>query len=446
MVNLTPKAVSVHIMYDGGRMTKAVNALRKGHTRMDMVKVFGEKTVSRAVRLKDKMDQKMAHVSKKTPEALELISNGKLTEKGVYEAMLYEKHSYAGMVDDVAAEYVARFINAMLNNVPLWVRYDRLSIEGDKGMDLWKTLMPLVQRDDYMGCIKAGITFLLRERRKDGATDMTNAMNELLAKAQDPTRVVFDHDKFTLEILSDLESMEENVDDDEEIRDLPEASRGKDEVTNEIIAIGQVSTFADEKRDASILRLLNARHEKMNTAQLYESVLRPLIDQYSGKACFGSGNDMVTVTPTERDAEIERDDFPYQDTVFKEYWYKQMPVKMTDLGHDERGRWKGRQITEVRQVRVKEYNLDTKGEFEVDHCHARVEDYRDWRKSVGMAQLDSSAGKANLERFGYKKVVDDHFKILIEARYLRICEENQEEPTDQGLKQMTSRCMHYYAW
>ena len=447
-LEMTRPYVSTSVVPDGARLYKAMQRLKQGHPVEETVKIFGDKLVARATRLNDKISNKLAYLGRKSAARCGFIGlkpimdttgdprlinevigyNVVLTLKG--ERVVADYHNWAikTMVDDVAAEYTEKYKQQLLHNVALWVRTDRRPIKQDVGMELYTALIKPIQQGDFNAAVEAAKKFLFASEDKQ---DVKDAIEEVESMMQDMYPIIDGNLTTQMDELSELEDGIDSLEHDEE--NLVEKYTG-----------GSMVTEDPTIRDRFLQKLDNAVNSKMNIMELWDNVLMPMVDHFTSKA-YGPNVGVVDLGQTESEKEATRADFPYDPNITIEHWYKNLPVKTVDLGHAEDGRWKGRQIIQRRELRTSEFNQEDSADFQLNKVYERVEDLKDWKKKLVLCTMAAPIGKNHLDTVGYKKITDDHYLLVIKARYIR---DNGPDADLEGreFKRFAQRCQFYYSW
>ena len=447
-LELTRPYVSTAVVPDGARLYKAVKRLNEGHPVEETVKIFGDKLVARATRLKDKMANKLAYLGRKsaarcgfihlkpimdTTNDIRLVNDVigyqvELTLKGEQAVNAYHQWAIKTMVDDVAAEYTERYKQQLLQNQQLWVRTDRRPIKQDVGMELYTALIKPIQQGDFNAAIEAAKKFLFASEDKQ---DVKDAIEEVETMMQDMYPIMDASLNQSMDELSELEDGIDSLDNDEE--NLVEKYTG-----------GSMVTEDPTTRDRFLHMLDNAVNSKMNVMELWDKVLMPMVDHFTSKA-YGPSVGVVDLGQTESEKEATRADFPYDPNITYEHWYKQLGTKTEDLGHAEDGRWMGRKITQRRELCESSFNHEDSADFQLNKVYERVEDLKDWRKKLVLCTMAAPAGKNHLDMVGYNKITDDHYLLVIKARFIR---DNGPDAdlNSRDFKRFAQRCQFYYSW
>jgi hypothetical protein len=400
----------------------------------ECTKLFGDKVVARALRLKDKLENKLAYLGRKSALQVGFVQklgeSYELTGKGSLALQGYTVWAYRMMVDAVAAEYVEKYKQSLLHNAQLWVRTDRRPIQ-DTGMELYSALIKPVQRGDFAAAIVVAKNFLLasedQEKISSALQDLETQMAEMYPIIDDRLSGEVDH---LIELQDEISSLS------------PEDKEG---TLVDNYAGSSMVVHNPEARDKFLLKIQAAEDSKMTMDELWETILMPMVDHYTSKA-YGPSIGGFDLGSTDNEKQAMRDSFPYDPNITSETWYKELPVQSKDLGKDETGRWKGRQIIRRREVHSKEFNHEESADFTLNNVYSRVEDLKDWRKNMASAYMQMPGARTQYDKVGYRKIVDDHYELVARARYIRYCLENNEEPTDRGFKKLLNRCLFYYSW
>lgn len=447
-LDMTRPYVSTAVVPDGARLYKAMRRLQEGHSVEETVKIFGDKLVARAARLKDKVESKLAYLGLKSAARCGFVGlkaimdmtddprlvndvigyTVQLTPKGEQAVAAYKAWAIKTMVDDVAAEYTERYKQTLLQNKQLWVRTDRRPVKQDIGMELYTALIKPIQKGDFNAAVDAAKKFLYASEDKQ---DVKDAIEEVESQMQEYFPAINEVLNNNLDELTELEEGISSLDEDEE--NLVEKYTG-----------GSMITEDPTIRDRYLQLLDKAVDSKMTIMELWDKVLMPMVDHYTSKA-YGPSIGMVDLGPTEAEQEVIRDAFPYDPNITYEHWYKNLPTQMVDLGHAEDGRWKGRQIIQRREARVTEYNHEDSADFTLNKVYERVEDLKDWKKKLVFCTMGTPVGKQHLDQTGYEKITNDHYMLVVKARYIR---DNGPDAdlNSREFKRFAQRCQFYYSW
>ena len=434
---VTPPLTFSSVVPDGDRLYACIKMLKQGHTVESLNKVFkgqsGERLIARAVKLKDKIENGLAYLGRRSAGRCGFIQRQRimdttvdppvmkgtkivLTLKGKAQVESYTRWAKGFFPKDQLSVFVEKYKHKLLGNQLFWVRTDvrqKKENERDFGMELFADLIKPFQANEFNATVDVAKNFLYAleddEELKNAVQDLEVTMGKLFPLV----------DENIAEELSELNEIEEGMmalqgEDDEDEADLVERYIG-----------GAVLSQNALVRDQFLSQLRKASKSKMTMQQLWDYILRPLVDHYSNRV-FGSNATGYDLGPTEAELAVIKDSFPYDNVVTQESYFTNVKTIEEDkvVGRDEEGNLVSETIDrEHREVRTTYHNHDSG----IQPTLENVDNLREWRKRMVFALLAMPAAKEKVNGPEYRKVLADHFDLKLWAAYYKTCREEGKE-------------------
>lgn len=413
-------------LYGYGRIKQGLDYLKSGKTVDELKTKFG-KFAERIIRLKDKLDTKLATIVLKTPEELGFIKDGKLTTKGEMEV-------------NTTGRYYGLTAARLLTNKPLFCRKDKVQC-NDLGLELAGRLtQPMAEAirgnnivQNIRQSIKVLKSFILKRENlqalKDDYDEMEYRNIELFPVVDkglaSKAGILYGIYDMATEAVKEEELFGDSSDFATEFPIIDESEDKAESLLTQMIEEHIVTSSPELQRRNYILNLWKAEKvaEHINPQEFWDSMCEPIIEFFTGKKVYGSDQDYVELNKTEQEAEKERDNFPYQSTILEtEYCKKEKPqVIMKDRGYDKTGKWLGRDIIKVEKrswIPLKRPQLAIEeADFSIESAFKRAEEWKKWALKLAFSQ--NACGVYFVRPEDYKTSTV-HFKdLLVKARYLR---------------------------
>jgi hypothetical protein len=435
------------IVVDGDRLNAAMKGLMSGQSVQELAKVYkghsGERLLARAVKLNDKLANKLAYWGRRSAGKLGFIKKVRvpdtegykivLTDKGHDSMASYTKWAASYFPKDQVSGFILKYKKKLLQNAFFWVRTDvrqKKENERDYGMELFADLIKPFQANDYHATISVAKNFLYAI---ESDVELKAAVMDLEAIVDSIFPIVNDSVADELANLNEVEEGMLSLDyDDEEEGDLVERYCG-----------GAVLSQNAIIRDQFLSQLRKASKSKMNMQTLWDYTLRGMVDHYSNRV-YGSNATGYDLGPTEQELEVIRDAFPYDNSVSQETYHTNIRKMEEDkiVGRDTEGMLVCETVErEQRESRVSYYNHDSG----IESALKRVDDFREWRKAMTMALLAIPVAKPVIEDVQLRHLtLATHFGIKLEAMYIKECKEKGLEPDSEGLERYKARMYEDY--
>lgn len=434
------------IVVDGDRLNAAMKALKQGQSVQELAKVYkgqsGERLLARAVKLNDKVANKLAYWGRRSAGRLGFIKKVRasegdgytivLTDKGHDSMAAYTKWAVSYFPKDQVSSFVLKYKKKLLGNATFWVRVDvrqKKENERDFGMELFADLIKPFQANDYQGTIAVAKDFLYA---LESDVELKGAVLDLEMMTESMFPIVNDTVAEELAELNDIEEGMMSLDyDEEEEGDLVERYTG-----------GAVLSQNAIIRDQFLHQLRKVSTVKMTMQQLWDSVLRGLVDHYSNRV-YGSNATGYDVGPTEQELVVIRDSFPYDNSITQESYHSNIKKIEEDkvVGRDEAGDLICETVDkETRESRVSYHNHDSG----IESALMRVDDFREWRKRMVLALVAIPAAKQVIDEKGHHMVAASYLDTYLEAKYIKECKKQGIEPDSEAFDKYKAKMYEDY--
>lgn len=314
----------MQIIPDGCRLWKAIQMMRSGLPWEEIAARTTEKTPKRAFKMLELISSKRGGMVLKTPLELGLIeaiawdvetrkpSVFKPTQSGMLHLM---NGDFFGKVDQID----------LMENRPVWVALYGPKDRPDMGTDMWKAVQPHFAKamsDNDLAEMKKGLGKLIGILLKD--QDSTDHKQEISKRLADIYPLQDEELSNTLTTLEQLDDMTPVTDEDDE-EEYPISDMTDDAEDSMFLEdfLGKFVTTQDPdlKKKVQVAKLIQAK-ESDNPQQVWEEVVSPILDSYTGKGVYGPDVEYVNMPLTEEQKQKERDRMPWDTPMFSERYRK----------------------------------------------------------------------------------------------------------------------------
>ncbi len=313
----------MQIIPDGCRLWKAMQMMRNGFPWEEIAARTTEKTPQRAFKMLELISSKRGGMVLKTP-----------LELGLIEAIAWDintrkpsifKPTQSGMLHLQGMDFFGKVDQIdLMKNQPVWVAVYGPKDRPDMGKDMWKMAQPHFAKamsGNDLAEMRKGLGKLIGLLSKETVNNdwIEDYKTQIKAELAQIFPLRDEAKEQLLKTLEEMEEMDAYVDEGED----PELEDDEDSATLVEEFVGSHSTIQDPdvRRRVAIGKLILAKGMD-NPQQVWEEVVSPILDSYTGKGVYGPDFDYVNMPLTDEQKQAERDSMPWDTPMFTERYRK----------------------------------------------------------------------------------------------------------------------------